>query len=498
MKRVSLAAVMLGLVVGAGAGAGGALVYGDRAANGGDGAADERKILYWVAPMDPSYRRDTPGKSPMGMDLIPVYEGEDAADGEDDPSVVRISPAVENNIGVRTATVTRLDLSRDIATVGYVDYDETRLSHVHLRTDGWIERLHVRTIGERVEKGQILLELYSPTLVNAQAEYLQALRTGRDGLKTAALEKLRALEIDDAQITELRRSGRIKRLIQVRAPQDGIVTDLSVREGMYVKPAVTLMTLADLSSVWVQVDVFETQTSFVREGQTATMTLPYWPGREWRGTVEYVYPTVDPKTRTLKVRLRFDNPDMALKPNMYANVRLEADPIKQALAVPRQAVIRSGAQERVILALGDGRFKPRTVRTGMESGDRIRILDGLREGEKVVVSGQFLIDSESSIGASLQRLDAGTEEETAAETTQEPVEEAEGEGVVQGVMADHRMIALAHEPIAPLGWPAMKMNFTVADGVSLEGLEPGAAVRFTLRKDDAGSYRIVALQQAEG
>jgi Cu(I)/Ag(I) efflux system membrane fusion protein len=364
----------------------------------------KQEILYWVAPMDPNFRRDTPGKSPMGMDLIPVYANQEA-DAEKDAAVVKISPAVVNNLGVRSVQVSRSDLRRRIETVGYIDYDEGKISHIHLRTDGWIERLRVRAVGELVKKGQILFELYSPTLVNAQAELLQSYKTQRTGLIEASTKRLRSLGITSAQIKALRARGEVPDYVTVRASQDGVLAELNVREGMYVKPDTTVGMLADLSSVWLLAEVFEDQAHWVTEGLPAEMVLPYQPGKVWKGRIEYVYPTVDSKTRTLKVRLRFDNPSAELKPNMYTEVTILGKPKVGALSIPREALIRTGNSERVILALGEGRFRPAEVVSGMEAGDRTEILSGLTETDEVVVSGQFLIDSESSLTASLERMD---------------------------------------------------------------------------------------------
>lgn len=365
--------------------------------------ADEgREILYWVAPMDPNYRRDKPGTSPMGMDLVPVYADQQTAGGE-----VSIDPRIVQNLGVRTTTVERGKLWRRIDTVGYVAFDERRISHVHLRTDGWIEKLNVKSDGEAVRKGDVLFELYSRELLNAQEEYLQALRGSNDYLKRASRDRLEALGMSSEQIKEVARERTAVRNVRVLAMQDGIVHGLNVREGMYVKPMTEVLTLVDLASVWLLVDVFERQSQWVAMEQPTEVRIPYLPGRLWQGSVEFVYPTVDAKTRTLRARLQFDNPDSVLKPGMYADVRIFAGPKDNVLSVPREAVIRTGSTERVIVALGDGRFSARGVMTGIESGNWTEITDGLSEGEQVVTSGQFLIDSEASIKASFERLGRG-------------------------------------------------------------------------------------------
>ena len=457
------------------------------AADGEAKKEGEREILYWVAPMDPNYRSDKPGKSPMGMDLVPVYADE-AGEGD----VVKIDPAVVQNLGVRTAKVERGRLWRLIRTVGYVGFDEDRISHVHLRTNGWIEKLYVKSDGEKVEKGQVLFEVYSPELVNAQQEYLQALRSGGAEMRTASYERLIALGMFPEQIREIRRTRKVAQRIRYHALQDGFVANLRIREGMYVTPKMEVMTLADLSSVWLLVDVFERQADWLRVGMPAEMDLPYLPGRTWEGEVEFVYPTLDPRTRTMQVRVRFPNPDEKLRPDMYANVRLYGGPKDDVLMIPREALIRTGDMERVIIALGDGKFTAREVRAGMESGDWVEILAGLHEGETVVTSGQFLIDSEASIKGSIQRLEGGDAQAGHGDHDggQGPVT---GMGTVQAVDPEAHVITLAHEPIEALGWPSMTMDFHVADGVDLSGLEPGRTIHFTLESQADGGWVITMI-----
>ena len=361
--------------------------------------AEEKEILYWVAPMDANYRRDKPGKSPMGMELIPFYAGAD-----EDGSTVTISPTVVQNLGVRTAKAELTRLWRGIDTVGYVDYDESKVSHIHLRTEGWIEELAVESEGERVKKGDFLFDVYSPKLVNAQEELVTALSTGNKGLIRATKNRLSALGISSSQIKKLQQDKKVKQRISIYAPQDGVVSDLPVREGMFVKPSKKVMTLGDLSSVWLLAEVFERQSEWVEVGQTAEVSLSYIPGKIWQGEVEYIYPSLDPKTRTLKVRLRFENPGERLKPNMYANVKIYGGAKENTIVIPIEGLIRTGRDERVIIDLGEGKFEARDVTAGIESGNYVEILDGVNDGDKIVTSGQFLIDSEASMRASLTRM----------------------------------------------------------------------------------------------
>lgn len=371
-------------------------VEGDREAAAAD---TEKEPLYWVAPMDPDYRRDGPGKSPMGMDLVPVYAEEKQA------GVVEIAPEVVNNLGVRTARVERASLEELIRTVGYVQYDQDRLIHIHPRVEGWVEKLHVKASGERVEEGEPLYELYSPQLVNAQEELILALRRNNERLVQAAEDRLLSLQLSTDFVESLKRDGVVRQTVVFRSPQHGVVDNLNIREGYYVGPKMTLMSIAALDEVWVEAEVFENQAALVRVGQAVTMRLDYLPGREWQGRVDYVYPSLESTTRTLRVRLRFDNAGGELRPNMFAQIVIHPGGDRQALVIPREALIRTGDQDRVVLALGGGRFKSRVVHAGRVVGDRAEVLHGLAPGDEVVSSAQFLLDSESSKTADLGRME---------------------------------------------------------------------------------------------
>lgn len=365
------------------------------------GSSTEREVLYWVAPMDPNYRRDEPGKSPMGMDLAPVYA--DEVDGQ--PGVVKIDPTIINNLGVRTVKAERGELSRRIETVGYVSYDEDTVQHVHMRVDGWIEKLATKASGESVEKGQLLFELYSPTLVNAQEEYLVALRSSNKLLLKASRERLASLGVTSSEVARLDKERSIRRLIRVYAETDGVIAHLGVREGIFITPATEIMSVAKLDTIWVIAEVFERQAAWVAAGQRAMVELDYLPGEVWEGTVDYVYPELDPKTRTLNVRLRFDNQSGRLQPNMFARVTIFGEGFGDVVHIPREALIRGGSVNRVVLALPNGRFRSQPVKIGIESGDRIAIREGISAGDLIVASGQFLIDSESNIEAALERME---------------------------------------------------------------------------------------------
>jgi Cu(I)/Ag(I) efflux system membrane fusion protein len=379
----------------------------------------DREVLYWVAPMNANYRRDEPGKSPMGMDLLPVYA--DEVDGQ--PGVVAIDATIVNNLGVRTARAQRGELSQRIETVGYVAYDEDTVQHVHTRVDGWIEKLATKASGEAVKKGQLLFELYSPTLVNAQEEYLIALRSTNTLLLKASKERLSALGVTDSEIARLDKERTVRQRVRAYAESDGVIVHLGVREGIFVTPVTEIMSVAKLDKVWVLAEVFERQAAWVKPGQTAMVELEYLPGEMWHGSVDYVYPELDPKTRTLRVRLRFDNAAEMLRPNMFARVTIQGDSVGEVVHVPREALIRGGSVDRVVVALGEGRFRAEPVQVGIESGDRVAIRKGISAGELVVVSGQFLIDSESNIESAFRRMQGTAEEGTGNPEGDDPVDE---------------------------------------------------------------------------
>lgn len=361
--------------------------------------SQEQKILYWVAPMDPNYRRDKPGLSPMGMDLVPVYAPENQAAG-----LVTINPAVQQNIGVKTAKVKRGDLWRKVSTVGYVEYDEDSISHIHIRTDGWVEHLMVRAIGDRVKKGQLLVEIYSPEIIRAQQDFIRVTSNDSASLARAAERNLIALGMSRRQMNQLRKTKKVTQTLKIYAPQDGIIDNMQVRDGMYVTPSVELISLVDLSNVWIQASVFERQASWIKEGQDMRAVLNAFPQKQWVGKVDYIYPDLDSMTRSLKVRLRVPNENLQLKKGMYAEVFISAGQIKSALIIPKHAVIRDGREERVIVALGEGKFQARTIKTDVEVDDQVTVLSGLQEGDEIVTSAQFLIDSEASLKASFSRM----------------------------------------------------------------------------------------------
>lgn len=384
------------------------LLPAEHSADVEDNSNQEKEVLYWVAPMDPNYRSVEPGKSPMGMDLIPVYGGDDMSDDE---SLISIAPQVVQNTGVKSEPVEMGVLSRSVETVGFVAMDEDLTSHVHVRAAGWVEDLRIKTAGEEVKKGDLLFSFYSPEIANAKSELVRALASKNTILIGASRSRLRALDVPMEQVSEIVSSGKADDLVKVYAQQNGIVAALNVAEGMHIEPGTTLVSLADLSSVWVNAEVYEDQAPWLSEGAHAMVHVPFMPERMWHGIVDYVYPTVDTQTRTVRARLVFDNSDMSLKPGMYAEVAIDVTPIHHALTIPRSSLIQTGSSNRVILDMGSGTFRPVAVSVGVESGDRVQIVSGLKPGDMVVSSGQFLLDSEASLSGSFARME-GSENTT--------------------------------------------------------------------------------------
>jgi len=452
--------------------------------------AKEKKPLYWVAPMDANYQRDKPGKSPMGMDLVAVYA--DGGSGSDSgPGTIKISPEVVNNLGVRTALAELKSLHSRIKTVGYVNYDEDQLVHIHPRVQGWIEKLYIKAAGDAVGKNDPLYDIYSPELVNAQEEYILALDRKNKRLIKAAENRLDALQLPAKTIDKLKRTRKISQTVTFYTPQSGVIDNLNIREGFFVMPGKTIMSIGKLDQVWVEAEVFESQSALVTEGQSVTMTLDYLPGREWRGKVDYVYPTLNPKTRTLKVRLRFENNDRLLKPNMFAQVVIHPKAMEKTLLVPKESVIRSGSTERVVLALGKGRYKSIEVRVGRFDDKSVEILAGLDEGELVVTSAQFLLDSESSKSSDFKRMNHPLDE-GAMDGPDDAPSVVEVFGVINNVMIEHRMLNISRDAIEKWDQPAATLDFIVSDDVNMAGLKKGMKLQFVFHAMN-GQFMITEL-----
>jgi Cu(I)/Ag(I) efflux system membrane fusion protein/cobalt-zinc-cadmium efflux system membrane fusion protein len=376
-----------------------------------------KKIKYWVAPMDPTYIRNEPGKSPMGMDLVPVYEEE--GEDKEPASTIRIDPVTIQNMGVRLGRVKRKPLVKYIRTFGNITYDERRIYTVNTKFNGWIEKLYVDFVGETVKKGQPLFEIYSPELVTAQEEYLLALqqnkdlkdspypsiREGAQRLLKASRTRLKYWDLSDRQIKTIEKTDKVQKTLTIYSPAPGVVIKKNAFQGHYVKAGEHQYEIADLSTVWVDVDIYEYEFPWVQKGMPAKMELSYIPGKIFNGNVLFVYPFLSAKTRTATLRLEFPNPDYQLKPDMYVNVTLESAIAGDSLVIPQEAVIDSGVRKVVFVALGKGKFQPREVKLGVEGNDNeFQVLEGLRENEEIVISAQFMLDSESRLREAIQKM----------------------------------------------------------------------------------------------
>ncbi|MCU4677274.1 efflux RND transporter periplasmic adaptor subunit [Catenovulum sp. 2E275] len=487
--------------------------------NQAESSADSKAPLYWVAPMDDNYRRDKPGKSPMGMDLVPVYAKDVTPAETEQAGTVTISPQVVNNLGVRTAMVESRTIRQQINTVGYVQYDEDKLIHIHPRVEGWVETLYVKAAGDPVDKNQPLYTLYSPALVTAQEELIIAKKRNNQALIEAATERLKALQLGDSFIQTLLKTNKVKQSITFYSPQSGVIDNLNIREGFYVKPGTTLMSIGQLSQVWVEAEVFERDVALIEAGLHVQMQLEYLPERIWHGEIDYIYPSLTAATRTLRVRIRFDNPDLALKPNMFAEVKIDAKPLLQALTVPKEAVIRTGQQDRVVLALGDGQFKSVAVTVGLVQPDFIQITKGLSAKDKVVTSAHFLIDSESSKDSDFKRMDlqtptAGHSQMTHAQTEGSQMKDnqmdhsqmahnnhqmsmmptetkqttakasASVNGIIEQIHHKTHSLTIARDAIKKWNRPATTMDFKVADSIDLSNLSVGDSIHFSFEVGD--------------
>jgi len=365
---------------------------------------DKRKIKYWKAPMNPTYIRNQPGKGPMGMDLVPVYEGQ--AEGQ-----IKISPTVVQNIGVKIEKVKRRTLRHEIRTVATLTYDERKVHHIHTKYGGWIEKLHVDFTGQEVKQNDLLMEIYSPELVSTQEDLVLALKykeslkdstfaeltESADSLLASTKRRLQLFDVPEHQIDELMRDKKITKTMHVHSPVNGFVIEKKALHGMRVEPGMSLYMIADLSNIWVLADIYEYEVPWIKVGQSAEMNLSYFPGKKFAGKVTFIDPFLDPATRTLKVRMEFPNPNGELKPDMYANVIIKSTVAKRGLTVPEEAVIHSGEKNLVIVATDSGHFESRAITLGVQANGYFQVLKGLRRGERVVTSSNFLIDSESKL-----------------------------------------------------------------------------------------------------
>ena len=455
--------------------------------------ASGKKVLYWHDPMVPGRKFDRPGKSPfMDMQLVPVYEEAGGAAGG-----VSVDPRMQQSLGVRTAIVTKAAMTPVVEAVGSVAYNERDVAVVQARANGFVERLHVRAPLDPVRKGQPLAELYVPDWVAAQEEYLSARRlagTRLDGLIEGARQRMRLAGMTEAQIALVESSGRVQPRFVVYAPTGGVVGELSAREGMTVMAGAPLYRINGLSTVWVNAEVREGEAGQVRVGEAVQARAAGLPGKIFNGKVSAILPEVDPATRTLKARVELANPASELKPGMFATVNFTPAARKESLVIPSEALIRTGKRTVVIVAQNDGRFAPVQVKTGMEANGQTEIQEGLEAGQKVVVSGQFLIDSEASLRATEARMGEQAPEASAKATFHK------GTGKVRAVDAPSGYIELDHDPIPSLQWPRMSMGFQAEDKSQLAGIKEGDRVDFELNAepDKKGDFVLHSIRKQAG
>jgi len=486
---------LIGLLIVAGLAAGGGYWFGSQKAGAGDtvaaAAPGGKKLLYYRNPMGLPDTSPVPKKDSMGMDYIPVYEGEE----EDGGNAVKIGTAKVQKLGVRVEAAALRDLSRPVRAVGRVEVDERRVFAVAPKFEGWIERLHVNTTGQPVGRGQALFEVYSPELVSAQREYQVAARgieqlagaTGEAqasmrGVAEAALARLRNWDISAEQIERLKAGGELQRTLTFRAPAGGIVMEKKALAGMRFMPGETLYQIVDISSVWVLADVFERDIGAVKVGQAAAASIDAFPGRTFAGKIGYIYPTLNPQTRTVPVRIELANPRGELRPAMYANVELKVGPGGTAITVPVSAVIDSGTTQRVIVQKEEGRFEPREVKLGLRGDDYIEVKEGVKEGEQVVVSANFLIDSESNLKAALGGMKEA--KPTVSHHAMGTLDSIEPNGTVM----------VTHDPVPSLNWPKMTMEFVPANPALVEKVKPGAPIHFEFVERKPGEWVITKIE----
>jgi Cu(I)/Ag(I) efflux system membrane fusion protein len=509
MKRQTFVLMLMGLVIAAIGTAGGywfatRRMHAEPAASattpataapthGKSEPASGRRVLYWHDPMTPGPKFDKPGKSPfMNMDLVPVYADEAADNGK-----VTISARTTQNLGIRIVEVKEASLSMGFVTTGAVSVDERSLSTVQARVNGYIEKLYVRAQYDVVARGQALAEVYSPEWLAAQEEYLVLKRStqpGAESISQAARARLVLLGVSEAQIQRIEKTGNAESRVTLYAPETGVVWEIGAREGMAVNPGVSLFRLASLGSVWVNAEVPETEAALVRPGTQVTARATALPDAVYKGMVGTLLPDVNAATRTIKARIVLANPGGRLKPGMFVKVEFGGD-AKPMLTVPAEAVIHTGNRSVVIIAGDGGKFHPVDVETGRDNGDMTEIRKGLVAGQKVVSSGQFLIDSESSLKTTLSRLESVKDPATGPSDNAVKNTQHAGSGKVNQIDVKDGTLEISHGPMPTLKWPAMTMNFRFKDKAQLNGIKPGDEIEFQIsgEPDKEGDYLITRI-----
>jgi RND family efflux transporter MFP subunit len=458
---------------------------------------NEKKLLYYRNPMGLPDTSPTPKKDPMGMDYIPVYEGEE----RDSAGTVKVSADRIQMLGVRTETVSKRALAREVRVVGAIELSERGQYTVAPKFEGWIEKLYVNTTGQPIARGQPLAEVYSPELVSAQREYLVALsasksmggaaaeaQVGVGQLANAALDRLRNWDISEQQLVRLQQGGEPRRTLTLVSPVSGVIIKDPPVAGMRFMPGEALFKIADLSRVWLIGDVFEQDVPLVKVGTRATLSVGAYPDRTFPGEVTFIYPTLNTETRTVRARIELANPRGELKPGMYGTVRIDAGPRREVLTVPDSAVIDSGTRQVVLVALAEGRFEPRDVKLGSRGDGFVEILSGVKDGEAVVTRANFLIDSESNLKAALGGFSA--DKNTVAGGSA-----ASGEGAVIEIDVAGNKVTLDHDPIPALKWPRMEMEFGLEAGAAPKSIKPGDRVRFEMKAGKPGEFVITKMER---
>ena len=463
----------------------------------------ERKLLYYRNPMGLPDTSPVPKKDPMGMDYIPVYEGEDQDDGT--AGALKFSTAKIQKLGVKTEPAQRQILDKTVRAAGRVEPDERRLYAISPKFEGYVERLHVNVTGQPVGKGQALFEVYSPELVSAQREYAIAAqgieslkaasseaRAGMQQLAESSLQRLKNWDISEEQVKSLAQSGTTKRTLTFRSPVAGIVTEKKALQGMRFMPGEALYQVADLSAVWIVADVFEQDIGSVKPGAKASVRINAYPDKVFEGKVSYVYPTLNAATRTVPVRIELPNPGQLLKPAMFAQVEVPVSAGRAVVTVPTSAVIDSGTRQIVIVELGEGQFEPRQVKLGARSDQRVEVIDGIKDGEVVVTAANFLIDAESNLKAAVGSFN-GSKTTDAGKTVGH-----QATGRIDDIDPKTDTVTVTHEPIASLKWPAMTMEFKLANAALGKGLKKDSAIDFEFVERGQGEWVITSIKPAAG
>jgi RND family efflux transporter MFP subunit len=474
-----------------------------------DAVKKERKILFYRNPMGLPDTSPTPKKDPMGMDYIPVYEG----DEDDEPSVanqIKISTDKIQKLGVRTEAATMSKLDKVVRAAGRIEPDERRTYTISPKFEGYVERLYVNVTGQPVGKGQPLFEVYSPELVSAQREYAIAVqgqeslkdaeRYAQDGMRQLAessLARLRNWDISEEQVKSLAKSGEAKRTLTFRSPVNGIVTEKKAVQGMRFMPGEALYQVADLSSVWVLADIFEQDIGLVKSGAKAKVKINAYPDKTFEGNISYVYPTLKAETRTIQVRIDLPNTNNLLKPGMFAQLELPTVAKGAVVTVPNSAVIDSGTRQIVLVQAQEGRFEPREVKLGARSDERVEVIEGVRDGEQVVVAANFLIDAESNLKAAIGGFGhSGHGSPAPADKPAAANVGNKAEGKVEEVDVKAGTVSITHGPVPSLKWPGMTMEFKPANEVIMKQLQPGAAIDFEFVERGQGEWVITSVKPA--